>query len=133
MRGERKIYVILFEILPTMTSLILASFLGAAPEAPGLRDRKAGALLARAPRTARRYRDGSLETVPLDEVVAGDLLLVAAGDDRHPRAVLRDEGEPSPGVARRARAELGVPQPRRPRTGGSGPGSYRRTARHTYR
>jgi cation transport ATPase len=38
------------------------------------------ALLARAPRTARRYRDGSLQTVPLDEVVAGDLLLVAAGD-----------------------------------------------------
>jgi heavy metal translocating P-type ATPase len=38
------------------------------------------ALLARAPRTARRYRDGSLESVPLDQVVAGDLLLVAAGD-----------------------------------------------------
>src|SRR5689334_95761 len=39
------------------------------------------ALLARAPRTARRYRDdGSLETVPLDEIAAGDLLLVAAGD-----------------------------------------------------
>jgi cation transport ATPase len=38
------------------------------------------ALLARAPRTARRYRDGSLRTVALDEVVAGDLLLVAAGD-----------------------------------------------------
>jgi heavy metal translocating P-type ATPase len=38
------------------------------------------ALLARAPRTARRYRDGSLEAVPLDQVVAGDLLLVAAGD-----------------------------------------------------
>ena len=38
------------------------------------------ALLARAPRTARRYRNGSLETVPLDQVVAGDLLLVAAGD-----------------------------------------------------
>src|SRR6185437_16461515 len=38
------------------------------------------ALLARAPRTARRYRDGSLETVPLDQVAAGDLLLVAAGD-----------------------------------------------------
>jgi heavy metal translocating P-type ATPase len=38
------------------------------------------ALLARAPRIARRYRDGSLETVPLDEIVAGDLLLVAAGD-----------------------------------------------------
>jgi peptide/nickel transport system ATP-binding protein/peptide/nickel transport system permease protein len=29
-RGERKLYVILFEILPTMTSLIVASFLGAA-------------------------------------------------------------------------------------------------------
>jgi heavy metal translocating P-type ATPase len=38
------------------------------------------ALLARAPRAARRYRAGSLETVPLDEVVAGDLLLVASGD-----------------------------------------------------
>jgi heavy metal translocating P-type ATPase len=39
------------------------------------------ALLARAPRNARRYRDdGSLETVPLDEIAAGDLLLVAAGD-----------------------------------------------------
>ena len=29
-RGERKFYVIVFEILPTMTSLIVASFLGAA-------------------------------------------------------------------------------------------------------
>jgi oligopeptide/dipeptide ABC transporter ATP-binding protein len=29
-RGERKLYVILFEILPTMTSLIVASYLGAA-------------------------------------------------------------------------------------------------------
>jgi oligopeptide/dipeptide ABC transporter ATP-binding protein len=29
-RGERKLYVILFEILPTMTSLIVATFLGAA-------------------------------------------------------------------------------------------------------
>ena len=38
------------------------------------------ALLARAPRSARRYRGGSLETVPLDEIVAGDLLMVAPGD-----------------------------------------------------
>ena len=38
------------------------------------------ALLARAPRTARRYRGGSLETVPLDDIVAGDLLMVAPGD-----------------------------------------------------
>jgi len=29
-RGERRLYVILYEILPTMTSLIVASFLGAA-------------------------------------------------------------------------------------------------------
>jgi len=37
------------------------------------------ALLARAPRTARRYRDGSLETVPLARIVPGDLLIVAPG------------------------------------------------------
>jgi cation transport ATPase len=36
------------------------------------------ALLARAQRTARWYRNGSLETMPLDQVVAGDLLLVEA-------------------------------------------------------
>ena len=40
------------------------------------------ALLARVPRTGRRYRDGSLETVPLDQVAAGDVLLVAAGRGR---------------------------------------------------
>src|SRR5215471_3024034 len=38
------------------------------------------ALLARAPRSARRYRCGSLETVPLDEIAIGDVLLVAPGD-----------------------------------------------------
>ena len=38
------------------------------------------ALLARAPRTTRRYRDGSLETVPLADVAAGDLLMVAPGE-----------------------------------------------------
>jgi heavy metal translocating P-type ATPase len=38
------------------------------------------ALLARVPRTGRRYRDGSMETVPLDQIAAGDRLLVAAGD-----------------------------------------------------
>jgi heavy metal translocating P-type ATPase len=37
-------------------------------------------LLARVPRTGRRYRDGALETVPLDQIAAGDRLLVAAGD-----------------------------------------------------
>src|SRR6185503_3233842 len=34
------------------------------------------ALLARAPRTARRYCNGSLETVPLDEIAAGDVVPV---------------------------------------------------------
>jgi heavy metal translocating P-type ATPase len=38
------------------------------------------ALLARAPRTARRYRAGSLETVPLARIVPGDLLMVAPGE-----------------------------------------------------
>ena len=51
------------------------------------------ALLARAPRAARRYRGGSLETVPLDEVVIGDVLLVAPGD------VLPVDGSVSGGVA----------------------------------
>src|SRR5215469_1234731 len=38
------------------------------------------ALLERAPQDARRYRGQTLETVPLDEVVAGDLLLIAPGE-----------------------------------------------------
>ncbi len=38
------------------------------------------ALLERAPRTGRRYRDGGLEQVPLDDIVPGDVLLVARGD-----------------------------------------------------
>jgi len=38
------------------------------------------ALLARAPRTARRYRGGSLETVPLGEIAVRDVLLAAPGD-----------------------------------------------------
>ena len=38
------------------------------------------ALLDRAPRVARRYRGETVETVPLEEIAAGDVLLVAAGD-----------------------------------------------------
>jgi P-type E1-E2 ATPase len=38
------------------------------------------ALLTRAPRTARRYCGGSLETASLDEIAIGDVLLVAPGD-----------------------------------------------------
>jgi heavy metal translocating P-type ATPase len=51
------------------------------------------ALLARAPRTARRYRGGSLETVSLDAIAAGDVLLVAPGD------VLPVDGTVTAGVA----------------------------------
>jgi heavy metal translocating P-type ATPase len=38
------------------------------------------ALLARAPRSVRRRRDGGLETVPLEDVRRGDLLLVGPGE-----------------------------------------------------
>jgi len=48
--------------------------------AAGRAQRDLQALLARAPRTARRYRGGLLETVPLDGIVAGDLLMVAPGE-----------------------------------------------------
>jgi heavy metal translocating P-type ATPase len=51
------------------------------------------ALLARAPRTARRYRSGTLETVPLEAVEIGDVLLVAPGD------VLPVDGIVTAGVA----------------------------------
>jgi heavy metal translocating P-type ATPase len=48
--------------------------------AAGRARRDLTALLERAPRTARRYRGGTLEQVPLDEIVPGDVLLVAHGD-----------------------------------------------------
>ena len=51
------------------------------------------ALLARAPRTARRYRGRSLETVPLGDIAVGDVLLVAPGD------VLPVDGSVTSGVA----------------------------------
>src|SRR5262249_59083176 len=37
-------------------------------------------LLARAPRIVRRYRGGTVETVPLEQVARGDVLMVAPGD-----------------------------------------------------
>jgi heavy metal translocating P-type ATPase len=48
--------------------------------AAGRARRDLHALLERAPRTARRYRGGAVETVPLEEVAPGDVLLVAPGD-----------------------------------------------------
>lgn len=37
-------------------------------------------LLEHAPRTARRYREGTLETVPLGGIAPGDRLMIASGD-----------------------------------------------------
>lgn len=37
-------------------------------------------LLSRVPRTATRHRDGGLEEIPLDAIVAGDRLLIRQGD-----------------------------------------------------
>ena len=61
-------------------SVMLASGRALEAWAAGRARRDLHALLERAPRTARRYRDGTLEEVPLDAVVPGDLLLVAPGD-----------------------------------------------------
>ncbi|MGH3274660.1 MAG: HAD-IC family P-type ATPase, partial [Streptosporangiaceae bacterium] len=76
-------------------------------------------LLARAPSSARRYRGGSLETVPVDQLGPGDLVLVARGDIvpadgmvASGRAVLDESavtGEPVPvGYQRGGRARSGV-------------------------
>jgi heavy metal translocating P-type ATPase len=61
-------------------SVMLASGRALEAWAAGRARRDLHALLERAPRTARRYRDRVLETVPLDAVVPGDLLLVAPGE-----------------------------------------------------
>jgi heavy metal translocating P-type ATPase len=58
-------------------------------------EREMSALLARAPRTAHRLRDGVIETVPVEAVARGDLLVIKDGDTlpvdgvvTSPRAVL---------------------------------------------
>jgi hypothetical protein len=72
---------------------------GSAVEVPGIRDEIAALagtmneLLARAPGTARRYRGGALQTVPLEVVEIGDVLLAAPGD------VLPVDGIVTAGVA----------------------------------
>jgi heavy metal translocating P-type ATPase len=48
--------------------------------AAGRARRDLAGLLDRVPRTARLRRDGALSTVPLDEIVPGDVVLVAHGD-----------------------------------------------------
>lgn len=60
-------------------SVMLASGRALEGWAAGRADRDLQSLLRRAPRSARRYREGGLETVPLEEVVPGDIILVAPG------------------------------------------------------
>ena len=67
-------------LAPAVISDMLASGRALEGWAAERAQRDLHALLARAPRTTRRYRDGSLETVPLAEVTAGDLLMVSPGD-----------------------------------------------------
>jgi len=61
--------------------------------AAGRARRELTLLIERAPRSARRHRDGQLEEVPIDEVVAGDVLLVRGGE------VVPVDGRVTSGVA----------------------------------
>ena len=61
-------------------AVMLASGRALEAWAAGRARRDLHALLERAPRTARQYRGQALETVPLDVVMPGDLLLVAPGE-----------------------------------------------------
>ena len=61
-------------------SVMLASGRALEAWAAGRADRDLRALLERAPRTARRYQGRELQIVPVDDVVPGDVLLVAPGD-----------------------------------------------------
>ncbi len=61
-------------------SVMLASGRALEAWAAGRARRDLHALLERAPRTARRYREQAVEVVPLEAIVPGDLLLVAPGD-----------------------------------------------------
>jgi heavy metal translocating P-type ATPase len=95
-------------------SVMLASGRALEAWAAGRAQRDLRALLERAPRTARRYADDAIESVALDAVMPGDLLLVAPGEvvpvdgtvtgesaildesalTGEPRPVQRDAGEP---------------------------------------
>ena len=61
-------------------SVMLASGRALEEWAAGKAQRDLTALLERAPKEARRYRDGALTEVPLDQIAPGDVLMVARGD-----------------------------------------------------
>jgi heavy metal translocating P-type ATPase len=90
---RRETGVDLIALLAMLGALLLGEYLAGAVIALMLSggqelERRAGAratreltaLLARAPRVAHRRQDGELVTVPVDEVVAGDELVVKAGE-----------------------------------------------------
>jgi len=64
----------------SVIAVMLASGRALEAWAAGRAHRDLQALLQRAPRIARRYQGDVVETVPLDAVVPGDLLMVAPGD-----------------------------------------------------
>ena len=61
-------------------SLMLASGRALEGWAAGQARRELQALLERAPKSAHRYQDGGLVVITLDQVIPGDLLLVASGE-----------------------------------------------------
>jgi heavy metal translocating P-type ATPase len=79
-----------------VVALMLSSGLALESYADARARRELSALLARAPRTVRRHRGGELESVPVEEVRRGDLLLVGSGevvpvDGVAPAAAVLDE------------------------------------------
>jgi heavy metal translocating P-type ATPase len=67
-----------------LAGAVIALMLASGEALEAYADRQAhkelSSLLARAPRTVTRYEDGDLATRPIEEVVAGDLLLVKTGE-----------------------------------------------------
>ena len=63
------------ELAGAVVALMLSGGQALESYADGRARRELSALLARAPRTVHRHRGGELETVPVEEVRRGDLLL----------------------------------------------------------
>jgi len=68
------------ELAGAIIAIMLASGRSLEDFADARAHRELSALLARAPRTAHRYVDGSLETVQVEEIRPGDPLLVKQGE-----------------------------------------------------
>lgn len=68
------------ELAGIVVALMYAGGQGLERFAQNRAGREMTALLARVPRTARRYRDGALEEIAIDDVRPGDRLLIASGE-----------------------------------------------------